>query len=388
MQLHRLMTLYQATWDERYLKLAQRIVAAFLGVQNREDLMAQEMYMGSRVHSHIGWAQEGLWLYWQLTGDERIKPTLMTFINRARDYDGGVAMGEGFGVLRPLTYGYLLTGDTNYLDLGRGVTDYMLALGAGPTCWTASTLKFDTVSMPLFIGTMDSADDAWKSRSLPLSERGNTLTYRCYDFSNSPERHGARVYFREQADRAWTVDAIFTHSGEAHLLGPTADGQVGDYTLVCVGTEPNPSRRGHPFGRIVRSDLPLVYDGAQTNYTQPTGVVRKAYFLQPASQKTEVITEWRVPKRFLEIRDAQGQTLASTQTTAPYGDGTVRLMVPETDSARELSINLSISTPTTAEESYPFRLQVTGAANFLAVDPGEWFEPKTQKDLPVPASTK
>lgn len=57
-------------------------------------------------------------------------------------------------------------------------------------------------------------------------------------------------------------------------------------------------------------------------------------------------------------------------------------------SARELAINLSISTPTSAEESYPFRLQVTGAANFLAVDPGEWFEPAIPENVPTPVAAK
>jgi hypothetical protein len=410
MQLHRLMTLYQATWDERYRTLAQRMVASFLGVQTREDLIAQEMYMGSRVHGHIGWAHEGLWLYWNLTGDERIKTPMMTFINRARDFDGGMGMGQGYGVLRALTYGYLLTGDSSYLDLGRGVSDYMLALGAGPSNWGAGTLKFDTVSLPLFIGTMASADDEWKSRRLPLQDRGNTLTYRCYDFTNSPERHGARVYFREQADRAWSVDAVFTHSGRVQMQGPDGrvvaeasidaaldkrarlsiptDGQAGDYVLVCVGAQAEPGRRQQPFGRIVRTDLPMVFDGTQANYTQPTGVVRKAYVQQPANQPMTVLVEWRTPQRVLAIRDGAGQVLASTQTTRPHGNGTVLLTAPQSGHARELSIGVSVATPSASEESYPFRLQVAGPPNFLAVNPGEWFEPVINQAWPIPADAR
>lgn len=409
MQLHRLMTLYQATWNPKYLALANRVIQPFYGVQKREDLIEQEMYMGSRVHGHIGWAQEGLWLYWQITGDPKIRTPLQTFIDRSCDYDGGMGMGQGFGVLRAATNGYLLTGDLHYLNLGRGIVDYMLAYGSGPTSWSANTMKFDTVSMPLFIGCMAEADPAWRESKLPMHSKGNTLTYRSYDFSNSLARHGTRVFFRETTDRDWQVDALYIHSCEVHMIAPNgqvvaratidattnkqarfsipADGQTGDYALVCVSAVPEPQRPTiPPLGRIVHADLPMVYEGTKADYTQPTGQVRKAYFQQPANKPMHLQMEWRVPLRHLDILTAQGQVIASTREQFKNGDNTTTIHIPASDQQRELSWQLSIPTREMAEQSFPFSLYLHGDAQYLAVNPSQWFKPVVRQDLPEPAA--
>jgi hypothetical protein len=261
-------------------------------------------------------------------------------------------------------------------------------------------MKFDTVSMPLFIGIMASADDAWKARSLPLHQRGNTLTYRSFDTTSSLERHAAHVYFRETADVAWSVDAIFADSSKVQMIAPDgrviatvtidaevdkrahftvpSDGQSGDYMLACVAAKPQ--RRPVSFGRIIRSDLPFVYDSTKANYTQPTGIVRAAYFQQPAQVSLQVLVEWRTPQRHLDVINAQGEVLASTATTLANGDGTVLLLVPASPQARELVWRVGAVTTTAAEESYPFRIYGSDAIQVLAVNPGVWFAPKV---LPV-----
>lgn len=287
-QLHRLMMLYQATWDERCLRTATHIANSFAALQTEADVIAAEGDRRgangddeSRFTAAAGWAYEGLWLYYNVTGDERIKRTLQAFIERSVNNDSG--LGHGYSQMRAYTYGYELTGDELYLHLLRGILDDYVSLWVTPGAMSTTDRKWGSITLGRSLGTLASAPQAWKDKHLPTHVRGRTLTYE-YARSND----GApNAYFLKTEDRAWRFRLLTNRGGKFAVRRPDgsvayespmidfpfqrkwlevevpADGQTGTYTLVCVqASDWKKNLEGeagmYARARIVRSDLPVV----------------------------------------------------------------------------------------------------------------------------------
>jgi hypothetical protein len=409
MQLHRIMTLYQATWDPRYLALAEPIITSYAAVTST-DILAQCEGKGEewKFHQAVGWAHEGLWLCWQVTGDPRIKPALDTFAQRVRTFDASV--GDGFGQVRALTQGYLISQDTLDLDLARGMVDTLLMVGATPRSRHAHTTKFNTIGLPLYLGAAAVADEAWANRHLPFDERGQTLAYRYFTDRDENSRPGARVYFREAHDQTWTIDAAYSHGGAFNLIAPNgqvvargsvdpvhdkqlhltvpSDGMTGDYVLVCTGELVSfPNNKSYPIlGRIIRCELPMVADTARMHYALPTVESQRYFVQQPAGTPVTVQIEIGDRTRQIRISDEAGMTLMSSSQTLPRADGTLHLPVPASAQSRVLGIEL-LDEPGrwyTLDKSVATRLYVEGAPPYVAVNRGQWFAPAANAALTPP----
>jgi hypothetical protein len=284
-QLHRLMMLYQATWDPRYLTIAQGVADSFAPIQSERDVILAEgdrkipNYDGWHFVAAAGWAHEGLWLYYQVTGDERIRGTLMAFVERSVNEDGGIG-GGAYGAMRIYSYAYQLTGKTLYLDMIRASLDDVVARGVNHGSWVSGA-KFTTTAVPRALGVLASAPESWRIKALPTHERGRTLRYR---YAPSPQNltytAAGEACFREAKDQPWRFRLQFSHGGQWALFRPDgkvayesplfsppfdrkwievevpADGQSGVYVLKCVKWKAQTQER--PDARVLTSDLPVV----------------------------------------------------------------------------------------------------------------------------------
>ncbi len=408
MLLHRIMTLYQATWDPRYLELAQPLVTCFAAVTSPQVLAQCEGPADQwKFHQANGWAYEGLWLYWQLTGDQRIRPALDAFLQRAMDFDGGV--GDGFGPMRAFTFHYLLTGDTTALDLGRGVLDDLLYQGLTPRNWHPNTLKFTSIALPQLLGALTQAPDSWRAASLPIAPATATLTYRYAHERDPVSRQGARLYLREAEDRAWTLHGVFSHGGAFVLIAPDGrtvaqasldaavsnqlrwsvprDGQTGDYVLLCTGgltILPN-NRNRSLQGRIVQCPLPMVVDAGAVHYAWPTLQNQVVFAHQPAGNAVQLEIELLDRFRPVRVSTANGQVLVDSRDHLPRGDGVWWFELPASTTPRELAIELANEPGRwyASEKTLPRRLMLHGAPAYLAARPGVWFEPRPPAGQPA-----
>jgi hypothetical protein len=344
-QLHRLMMLYQATWDERYLKIAQGVADSFARIDSEAEVILAEgdrqdpKFNGWRFHTASGWAYEGLWLYYKVTGDERIKKTLLAFIERSVNFDSGI--GWGYGAIRAYSYGYELTRDTLYLDMIRGVLDDVVAAGVTPEVWITGP-KFTTIALPRAIGAISDAPEAWRAKHLPTSERGRTLRFRyAATPANPPYTAPAEACFREERDRAWRFRLLFDQGGQWVVLRPDgtkayesprfeapfnrkwldveipADGRTGAYVLRCVSTGQPGQESGS--ARVLRSDLPVVVRfpnlaGEPAALTDPTqSVFGRSLFFAATNAQARVHVVPRVRRDFgLFVRGRQAHSTRGT----------------------------------------------------------------------------
>ena len=409
MQLHRLMMLYQATWDERFLKIAQGVADSFAPINSEAEVILAEgdrkdpAYKGWRFHTAGGWAFEGLWLYYNVTRDARIKQTLLAFIERSKNYDGGI--GWGYGPVRAYTYGYELTGDTLYLDMIRGILDDVAGDWATPFCWCPGERKFTTVMLGRALGVLAGAPQEWKQKRLPTDARGRTLRFRYWP--NSP---GA-AWFHETHDRPWRFRLLFSHGGQWELSRPDgtiawtspmfedpfdrkwievespADGQTGTYVLRCVAASKwylanrDPNYRAD--ARVLRSDLPVVVgvraDGAGVN-----PVSGRSFFFRATQSPALAHMAPTAPRDFMLA--SGGRVLDSTRGRLTDYVGTHALTVPA--EAVGHVIELKPDRPPDryfrsmpSMPGYPCAgfLWFTGAPPFVAANAEEYFVPEVKR---------
>jgi hypothetical protein len=409
-QLHRLMMLYQATWDERYLTIARGVADSFAPIQSEADVILAEGdrsvkdYTGWRFTAAAGWAYEGLWLYHRVTGDERIKRTLQAFIERSVNFDGGI--GGGYGAIRAAGYGYQLTGDTLYLDIIRAVFDDLAARWVSNGDWITGS-KFTTTSVPQALGVLASAPREWQARALPTHVRGRTLRYRYAAWPGNPTYTApGEACFRESTDGAWRFRLQFSHGGQWAVLRPDgraayespafaapydrkwievtipADGQTGTYVLRCVKWGEKTQER--PEARVLRSDLPVVV--RFTNLTAPPQVLSdpkaavqgRSLFLrgQGASLAVHVAPSGR--RDFGLFQD--GRLLSSTAGRRSDFSGCFALEATGLNGATLLELrplgtgeqfHLLAGSPDFALRY----LWMDGAAPVVAANPADFFEP-------------
>jgi hypothetical protein len=96
--------LYQATWDERYLKLAQRMAEFCHQNQNEQGVIRfDDVYM-----------LPGMFMYYQATGDERMKDLILRCMRYQAWAGRDEADPRSFGFYG-LSMAYFMTGDPSFL---------------------------------------------------------------------------------------------------------------------------------------------------------------------------------------------------------------------------------------------------------------------------------
>ncbi len=410
-QLHRLMMLHQATWDERYLTLAKQVADSFAGIETVEDLIASEGNKATangpevwRFHTAGGWAYEGLWLYYNLTGDERIGRTLMAFIERSRAFDSGI--GWGYCPMRAYTYGYLLTQDETYLDLVRAICDDVVSAGLTPRAWSPDTAKFTTITLGRGLALLAHAPQEWRQRHLPTHQRGRTLRFRYAPYADRPLYAPSVIVFRETTDQSWKFRLLFSHGGKWVLTRPDgsvayespmiefpfdqkdlvieipSDGMSGDYVLRCV--EPSQwhqqNRRTDSLAeaKVLQCDLPWVVSIAGDN-SALLGVRGRSMFFIPRQAGTVHVTPSDF-KREMSLW-ADERKLASTQGQVGRANGSFTLPIIEEMVGQVLEFRQASppdqwygdNSSSVAAARY---FWIEGAPPWVAANPDEWFEPK------------
>ena len=405
MQLERVMMLYQATWDERYLPIAKRLGDAFVALDTQEKVAeAEENPPEGTYHQAASWAYQGMWFYDRVVGDPAFRKALMAFIERARDYN---PMSASSGNVRAFTYGYLLTKDPIYLDLGRASWDYLVAIGITPTIFNPGG-KQGLSPMPGFLGLIATASESWRNANLPTNERGGVLTWRYAYWGENPHMQPTRAFFRETTDQPWSFVLVTSNGGTFAVFNPEgkiiatqtldpavrkwakfeipSDGMSGDYTLMCV--TPKALYRQPPFpemqpeARVLQCDLPMV--AGSIDLQQMNLITGRSLHVQvdPQAEQASVFLGPLDPNRSAGLIDSADGWSISTADLPPLQGGHYTLKIPASKAGARLQISFSAN----PEEYYPILagypcyLSLNGLLPYIAVNAKDFFVPK------IPAS--
>jgi hypothetical protein len=399
MLLHRMCMAYQATWDERYRAKAEKIAAAFFPLTDVPKVAVAEKNPEVYFHSALGWAYEGMWFYLHCTGDERIRQPLMAFIDRGRQFGAGVA--GCYSTSKALTYGYMLTQDTGYLDLARAILDDQVSKGVEPYQFLPSG-KMDLSGLPRVIGAMTVAPSDWQRANLPTHVRGRTINFRTSQYRTSENMLPTRAFIRESVDGAFSFQLVSMYGGRFVLYAPDgavaaeqtldenvarwvkfdvpADGKTGDYMFVCA--QPSEQAKGNTnpeyqqLSRLVSCKWPITLEGlvpgqidafrARAFYfttkgaTEPVRVnvsevdVRRPILITCLDQPWQ----WSNTDRFPGQGGSFSVTLPATPQGATFG---IELIVPDV----WLRVN----------RGRPRYITLTGAPHYVAANPEDLFIP-------------
>jgi hypothetical protein len=400
MLLERVMMLYQVTWDPRYLAIAKDLAAAFVPLDTPEKVAKAEINgPNSWFHQASTWAYQGMWFYDRVANDDAFRRTLRLFIERSRDYTAGF---PGTGNLRAYTYGWLLTQDPLYLDLGRAAWDDMVSRGITPWQFLPSG-KQELSPMPGFLGIMASAPPQWREKNLPTHKQGRILTWRYFAWNNNPHMQGTRAFFREESDQPWSF-VVATNSGGTFALyrpdgsiGMTramdektlhwarfevpSDGQSGDYMLMCV--EPSLSIKTsrsieyQAYARVVDSRLPVVVQAAGPSQDSPvTG--RALYFLVGPGEPPPAVSVGPMdPQRMAALFSTKGAWFESTQGHVPRQGRHYRWPLPPDLRGQVVGLGLSLSDDTyfMPYSSRPRYVRLEGIPPFVSANEKDLFVP-------------
>lgn len=319
--LNKLTILYEVTLDEKYLTAATKIADRFKNIDVTRAESSSKKEMNAYYHLHSAWIYEGLYRYYCVTGDKEIKASLVQYCQRASDLGTGfLSGGLESGSLNSFAYGYLLTKDPLYLDLGRRIIDREIYSGVSREAFTAGGRKFRNTSMPRFLGVMtNNAPKSWQENNLPTHERGHSLDLRTYE--NSSLKDSKNIYFFEEKDQDFSIHFAALRTGVFAIFDPKGnivaktkpssvhmhrytikvrkDGKTGTYTLRQIEDNSILGKRMYACINIISSDLKkIVYDGyvkfIEDGETPFQG--RKWFIGIPANSKNAKV-QW-VPNRF------------------------------------------------------------------------------------------
>lgn len=417
MQLERVMMLYQATWDERYLPIAKRLGDAFLPLTSTELVAKAETNPPEGVfHQAASWAYQGMWFYDRVVGDPAFRNALMGFILRARDYNPIYAYS---GNTRAFTYGYLLTHDPLYLDIARTAWDYMSATGITRINFNPGGQQ-GLSPMPGLLGLFQTAPKDWQEKNLPLDKRGGTISWRYAYWNNGPTVKGTRAYFHETSDQPWNFTLLTSHGGtfavynpQGHIIATCvldpeqikwsqfkipADGMTGDYTVMCVAPSDKILKTVHaetqPEARIVASDLPLVVDTLDTRqqlllyapslyFKVDVNAAESNIFMGPLDAKRIAI---------LESNSQEGQTawMTSTAGQMPRQGGYYMIEIPPEQAGKLLRLTFKADARQyyTQYQGYPKIMRLNGILPYVSANAKDYFVPQlpAKYDAYKPAS--
>ncbi len=407
MQLERLMSLYQATWDERYLNVAKDVANAFKPLVTTEQVRAAENNNGGVFHQALTWAYQGMWLYWSVTQDAEFRPALQAFIDRNRDYVAGMP-GTGSG--RALAYGYLLTGDTTYLDFARAQLDAFVAQGITNVSF-APSYKQELNPLPGLLGVLNSAPKEWRYRNLPPDLRGGTLSYRYHAYGlTNPHMQPARAFLNETADQAFSFILATSKGGGFTLYDPQgkavatqtmdpatqhwckfevpADGVTGTYTLVCTESNDALKQTGNflespTWARVLDCPLPVVVEFGKRPLML-TAVARTLYFQVPATGETPAVYLSELdPARRLRVFNPNGQWSVSTlDRPRAYGGGAY-FVIPEEQRGQLLGLQV-VQEPNQIYKwgaSWPQFIILENMPNYVSANAEDFFIPQIPDSL-------
>lgn len=319
--MRRLCTWYEATWDPRFLEYADILARSFydLDVRQAETQRKNDKSGIPSYHMHSAWMYEGMWQYYQLTGDEKLKKTLLDYLTAATNLGAGFFSGGiESGSLNWCSYGYDLTKDPLYLDLGRRMMDREMAAWVSHSAFTAGGRKFRSVSIPRFIGTMMNAPKEWREKNVPANQRGISLDLSYFNVNwNGATR---RVFLLDEQDRAFTIHFGASQAGTFAVFDPDGklvaksepidwqkslrttitvpkDGKKGTYTFMTLGlgkTWYNQQPQTYAaVVNIIACDLPrIVYEVASAIESQ-RGFTARAWYVGVPAKADKVEIHWR-----------------------------------------------------------------------------------------------
>jgi hypothetical protein len=274
-RLRRVVSFYEATWDERFRKHAENCAAVFPGAASADKV-------GDAVW-FTTWMHEGLFRYWKVFGDERIRQAALSYCRYQSNRWGGMFFGGNeSGILDWCAYGYEYTGDTLYLDLGRRVVDRLIAPWVSRRSLHPGAEKLAVVTLPRFMGYMAHAPAEWRARNLPTHER-STLDFH---YSGRYLPKAPAILLLDDKDAEFSLEVATSHGGRFVLTAPDGveagaltidtktsvrggiktprDGKSGVYALRCVEYPEKDVPPGvRPVLSVVRCDLDkVVYEAA------------------------------------------------------------------------------------------------------------------------------
>lgn len=409
MMLERITMLYQATWDERYRALADRIAALFLPLDTVEKVRQAEWDEVSRAYFHQAstWAYQGMWFYDRVTNDPAFRDVLMAFIDRSRDVTAGFTHslpGGQNGSPRAMTYGYLLTGDTQYLDFARPVVDAFVERGVSRAQFSPGG-KQELSGLPALLGAMTNPPQTWRDANLPLRDRGAVFTWRPFQRGTDAYFPATRAFVRDRNDEPWHFILASNGGGTFELYRPDGsvaqtvtfdtptrnwqridvptDGQRGDYALACTAIDETHPARLERLARILDCNLPVVIEIGLPG--RDLGVTGRAYWFapQPDADAPRVSVIPLDPQRYITLTDAAGNMVASTQGRVPYLNDSMQLAVPQPVRDALLGMRFSLD----PADCYKFfersRLwRFDGIHPYLAANADDYFIPDIPDSLP------
>jgi|GEM_PF-3390218 len=415
MLLHRMCMLYQATWDERFLKYAGNIADAFAKVDTIDRVREIEVSGDHPWHASSGWVYEGLWLYWNLTADKRIRKTLEAYCHRASDYNAGAVLSEEYAVGNAFTYGYQLTKDPKFLYLGRALADRLNFYGLNTHSFSPS-VKGTNVTFGRLLGTLGHAPQTWRDEYLPTDQGRKIMDFRYLQRRPDASVMPATVYFNEPKDGDWSFDAVFTFGGDIVVYRPDgkiaarkkidrlqtmrvrfdipSDNQTGTYTLACLKFDQSVHKALHPTFQatalIYRSDLRYVAQLPNQTETLPVRA-RTLFFNVPANTDAAAIRVGPMyrDKRKFTVTQIDGNWAWHSDEHVVYTDGSYRVALPRVDVTRTYAIQWD----TPARTYFRFNEGSTGTLRFenilpvVAANPQDLFVPKPAKRFEKPAAT-
>ncbi len=410
MALHRLCLLYQATWDQRYLAAARRLADGFARIDSLDKLRHVETWADHVTlwHASSGWVYDGLWQYWNLTGDPRIRHTLLIYCQRAADHLSGSVHADEFRVFSAFTYGYELTRDEKYLNLGKALCNRLV----GNWINTASfhpIPKGDNVVMMRFVGAMAQAPQAWRDRHLPTHLRGDFLDYRYAPRRDRPSRAPARLHLLETTDGDWTLEMVFDGGGEIEITGPAGqvvlrqqvdrlnatrvtlaiprDGVTGVYTVTSPGLDPDVDRTlnhgysPHAFVLNKPAEMKLVVEMPQSLAVQNPLRARFCYFQAPALRDdlAVLIKPVHGAQRQFFVEQVDGPWRQVMDAQLPDSSGCYTIALPRTEQPQ--MYRLRADTPAdqffTGTEGAGEAVLLRNLPPYVSATPEEWFAPSS-----------
>ncbi len=408
-RLRRLVSYYEATWDERFRDHCTRLGQVFPGAAVG-DLIGDATWFAS-------WMHEGLFRYWKVFGDPRIRESALAYCRHQTDSGAGMLTGGlESGIMDWCAVGFELSGDELYLDLGRRILDRQVTPWASrDSCFHPGAQKFRLISMPRFMGVMANAPAGWRARNLPAHLNGTSVDYYFYDRHSSGDKMRS-IHLLKETDRPFSVEFTVTHRGaQFALFGPDGkivarqkpkpapsartvieapqDGRTGTYTLRCIAIDDKSLQPGeHPRLCLVRSDLDKVVYEAPARAPANTFSARAWHVGVPAGADGVRVLwrpdygQFRAGLSFT-ISDTAGDWRLSSAGLAfqHFNGGDIyryTLAIPPAGQPRVFRCGVDyrahavVAYPDGIGNAFTGGFAVVGAPPYIAAAPSAWFAPE------------
>lgn len=443
--LNRCAIYYEATWDPYFLETVNRFATPYRDIDVQFTLWHRARPPEYKIYEDVqetylwyaGWLYEGLWRFYNFTGDEKIKDTLIGYCHATYDLGGAFnSGGNDSGNMRWCAYGYDLTKDPIFLDFGRRMLDREVREWVSSGALNPGGRKFRSLSMPYYMGAAaELAPEEWKRQNLPTDKKGLSVDYLVAHerLESGLDTTKRPIYFLEEKDREWNVEfaayqtglfAMYDPDGKEvyrtdiawpkSLCGKMAipkDGKTGTYTLICLKLndtlwdDPYQLKYEHfAWVNITRCDLnKIVYPAAHRSGLHRGFDARSWCFGVPAGAK-EVEVQWQPHhgetggQRDFTITEVDGQYRASSADVPPVDlradpklpdDAIIHpFKIPPSDKDRVFICKQGTERGrllgTFAVLGTQRRFAIIGAPPYVAASPESYFVPTPPKSYQLP----